>query len=232
MVVNSCYMRCLKTTFIILFCCQAVFSRGFPDKSIVDSLTPFYLVFHTGDLFIRTYELKVYRENNRYFASYVEPTFYVGGEIDSNWIVELDSSKILACIKFINKAKTLPKECEDSTSSIHEYDVSLGNDTIKITGECDWDSSNFYTFSGLLFKERFSELELKRSALNKRLNKQLQGEWYFTPKKELKNWDSLILSRISNSDLDCVWEFRNDSLFKSSYNSFLDLAYSNQYNGV
>jgi len=233
-------MRSLMILSFIFVFCQDAFSRSIPDKQFTDSLVPFYLIFRSGDEVVRTYELKVYKENNRCYArNSIEPEFYVGGKVDSNWTVELDSNKIKTCIKFINKARTLPKKCQELTSSITEYQIVFGNDTIKITGDCKWDSLDFFSLRDVLFKERFSELELKRLALVERLNKQLQGKWYFIPfKKEPLKMDSLILSRKNNFFSDCFWEFGIDNSFKSSCNSILDsfscnkifdLTYSNKY---
>jgi len=223
-------MRSLIIIFFMLAFYQDTFSHGNPDKPLTDSLLPFYLTYTYGYIVHFVSELKIYKENNKWYATYVEPKFYVAGAVDGDWTVDLDSNKIRECLKFINKAKTLPRTCEESTSSIHEYTIALGNDTIKIAGECEWGNSNFYGFSTTLFKERFTELEMKRLALIESLNQQLRGRWYFAPlKNKLNEWDSVVLTKSNDHNSECFWEFGNDSSFKSSCNSILDYTYSSKY---
>lgn len=77
----------------------------------------------------------------------------------------VDQFKVSKYNKFLSKAKSLPKECPELSTSIKEYTITFANDTIKIRGDCDWDSLDFFSLRQLLFKDKFEQFELKKSNL-------------------------------------------------------------------
>ncbi len=194
-----------------------------------DVLIPFFLNYSSGGVVPMSREINIYKLNSKCFASYLEPQFFIAGKGDSVWTAELDSIKILSCINFINTAKKVPNECEQ-IREYTRYQIAFEKDTIEIFGDCQWDGLDFYNLTGILFKERFSELERDRKHLVDSLSNQLKGNWYCAPlKNEHKEGDVLILARTKNADSDCLWEFGNDGLFKSNCNNTLDLSHSHEF---
>lgn len=190
----------------------------------------FNIVLYSGDEAIEKFEIKVYKMADRYFAENITPYFYYGKQTESIWTVELDQFNISNCNKFLNKAKSLPKECPQLSTSIKDYTITIEQDTLKIRGECEWDSLDFFTLRQLLFKDKFAELELKKSNLIIDLNRKLIGKWYFKPlNAELKRDDYFILTKTNDFNSECSWEFGKEYSFKSSCNNIFDFSYSNKY---
>lgn len=197
---------------------------------IGDTLTPFNIVLYSGDEAIEKFEIKVYKKDDKFYADNITPYFYFGKQTDSVWTVELDQFKVLKCNKFLSKAKSLPKECPERSTSIKDYTITFANDTIKIRGDCDWDSLDFFSLRQLLFKDKFEELELKKSNLINDLNKKIIGKWYFKPlKTDLKRDDYFVLTKTNDFNSECRWVFGKEHSFKSSCNKILDFTYSDKY---
>jgi hypothetical protein len=185
---------------------------------------------YSGDESIQKFEIKVYSKADKYYADNISPYFYFGKQTDSVWTVELDQFKIAKCNQFLSKAKLIPKECPKLSTSIEHYIITFAKDTIKIRGECDWDSLDFFSLQRLLFKDKFEQLELKKLNIVNNLNKKLIGKWYFKPlKKELKKDDYFILTKTNDFNSECSWEFGNQLSFKSSCNKVFNLMYSDKY---
>lgn len=219
----------LPTLFFLFIAPKSLDIKTYSTNT-TDSLVPFHLILYSGDEYVEQYEMNIYKKSNKYYADNISPSFYVGKKSDSVWTVELDSNKIVTCIKFINKAKLLPKECESVSTSIKDYTIAFAYDTIKIRGDCDWDGLDFFKFRKILFQDKFSDLELRRKTNIENLNAQLTGRWYFKPlTTSLKRDDYFTLTRIHNSPSDCYWEFRDTDSFKNSCNTMLDFTYSNLY---
>jgi hypothetical protein len=185
---------------------------------------------YSGDEAIQKFEIRVYKKADKFYADNITPYFYYGMDTDSVWSVELDQSKISTCSKFLNKAKSLPKECPERSTSIKDYTVTFSKDTLKIKGDCEWDSLDFFSLRQLLFKDKFQALELKKSTLVNDLNKKLIGKWYFEPLKTApKKDDYLILTKSNDFNSECSWEFGKEHTFKSSCNKIFDFTYSDKY---
>jgi len=198
--------------------------------TIGDTLTPFNIILYSGDEAIQKFEIKVYSKADKYFADNISPFFYFGKKTDSVWTVELDQFKVSQCNKFLRKAKSLPKECPERSSSIKDFTITFAKDTIKIRGDCDWDSLDFFSLRQLLFKDKFDELELKKSNLINGLNKKVIGKWYFkTLKTEPKRDDYFVLTKTNDFNSECSWEFGKENSFKSSCNKVFDFTYSDKY---
>ena len=195
-----------------------------------DTLTPFNVVLYSGDEAIQKFEIKVYKTDDKFYADNLSPYFYFGKQTDSVWTVELDQFKISKCNEFLSKAKSLPKECPERSTSIKEYTVTFANDTIKIKGDCEWDSLDFFSLRQLLFKDKFEQLELKKSNLINDLNKKVIGKWYFKPLvTELKRDEYFVLTKNNDFNSECSWIFGNEYSFNSSCNKVLAFTYSDKY---
>jgi hypothetical protein len=195
-----------------------------------DTLTPFNIVVYSGDEAIEKFEINVYKKADKFYADNITPYYYYGKQTDSIWTIELDQFKISTCNKFLNKAKSLPKECPEFSSSIKDYTIALINDTIKIKGDCNWDSLDFFSLRQLLFKDKFQELESKKTNLINDLNNKIIGKWYFKPLSLPPNrGEYFILTRNNDLNSECYWEFGNEYLFKSSFNKYFGFKYSDKY---
>lgn len=215
----------------ILFSCgQTGTENNLVRKSLSDSLSPFDVIVYHGDEAVEKLEINVYIRDNKFYADNVFPTYSINGSKSIVWTVELDNYKILNCIKFIQKAKALPKECPNNSTSITEYIISFSNDTVKINGNCQWDTLDFFQLRKILFKENYAEEAQKKVNQINNLNKKLFGKWYYKPlTSEPKRGEYLILTKTNEFNSECFWEFGNEYLFKSSCNKFLDLTYSDKY---
>jgi hypothetical protein len=195
-----------------------------------DTLTPFNVLLYSGDEAVQKFEIRVYSKADKYYADNISPYFYFGKQTESVWTVELDQLKLSICNKFLNKAKSLPNECPVQSTSIKDYTITYAKDTIKIKGDCEWDSLDFFSLRHLLFKDKFEELELKKSKLIDDLNRKVIGKWYFKPlKTEPKGDDDFILTKTNDFNSECNWEFGNEQSFKSSCNKIFDFTYSDKY---
>ena len=195
-----------------------------------DTLTPFNIVLYSGDEVVQKFELNFYKKFGKYYADNITPYFYSGKNSDSVWTTELDKSKLAACNKFLSRAKLLPKKCPEISSSVSYYTISYAKDTLRISGDCDWDSLDFFALRQQLFKERFLELESKRARLINALSKKVTGKWYFRDVKlKYKRGDSIILTKVSTPHSNCSWEFGAEHSFKTNCNKSFNLAYSKEY---
>ena len=157
----------ISTIFFLANCGTISADNNTTTTTICDSVPSFKIVLYSGDEAIQKFEIRVYKKANKFFAENISPYFYYGKQTDSVWTVELDQFKISNCNKFLTKAKSLPKECPKLSSSIKDYTITIGQDTLKIRGDCEWDSLDFFSLRQLLFKEKFEELELKKSNLRR-----------------------------------------------------------------
>jgi hypothetical protein len=122
-------------------------------KSGKDKLIPFDAVLISGDIVIRKYEINIYEKQDTFYADNISPGSYFNREEDSIWTIMLDESKILYSRKFLDKAKTLPAECPQVSSSIKDLTITFGKETLKIKGDCKWDSLDFFKWREILFKD-------------------------------------------------------------------------------
>jgi hypothetical protein len=206
------------------------FSRQIYSTGNTDTLTTFHLIHYSGDEAVKRYEMRIFKQSNKYYAEYISPLFYVGTRIDTGWKVELGNEKIQECIKFLSIAKNLPHECEEISSSVEDYEIMFTNDTLKIKGDCNWTGLDFFGLTQILFKDRLLELEMARKRAINSLNTKIAGKWYFSPlSKRPKMDDYIILTRANSFQSNCFWEFGDNNNFKSSCNEFLDLTHSVKY---
>ncbi|MCF8451360.1 MAG: hypothetical protein K9G49_15915 [Taibaiella sp.] len=195
-----------------------------------DTLTPFKITYTSGEEGYGKSEINIYKQNNKYYARNVAPYFFIGTKTDSIWVSELSQDKIQTCIELLNRAKNLPEECPETSSATKEYQITYGNNTIKIRGDCDWEDLDFINFRSQLFYEKFAILEAKRLALIDSLNKQLRGKWHFIPFKNMFNrGDILLLKKVADADYSCTWQMGESSTFSSTCNDVLNLSYSIRY---
>lgn len=220
----------ISTILLLANCGTKTSDNKKSTMTIGDTLTQFNILLYSGDEAIEKFEIKVYCKGDKYFADNISPYFYFGKQTDSVWTVELDQFKVSQCNKFLSKAKSLPKECTERSSSIKDYTITFAKDTIKIRGDCDWDSLDFFSLRQLLFKDKFEELELKKSNLINGLNKKVIGKWYFKPLiAEPKRDDYFVLTKTNDFNSECIWEFGKEHSFKSSCNKVFDFTYSDKY---
>ncbi len=224
-------MYSLLLVVVVLFSCGQSHTEGTAiRKSLCDSLTPFDVILYQGDEAIEKSEINVYQKDNKLYADNVFSGHFSDGHL-TVWTTELDEDKITTCIKFVEKAKTLPGECPNNSTSVTQYIISFPKDTIRIRGNCQWDTLDFYKLRDILFRKNYAEEAQKKTDRIHDLSKKLMGRWYFTSlKSEPKQDDPFILTRANDNNQACFWEFGNDSSFKSSStDKYMNLSYSKKY---
>lgn len=232
-----CKCTVLKTKLLVLlFIMFAVFNvlkspaKQAPIANKTDTLTPFHLIFYYGDERVQRFEINVYKKLDKYYADNISPLFYVGNHVDSTWSIILDKNKIMTCIKFIKKARSLGRICKNNSSSVIEYEIASAKDTIRITGNCDWNGLDFFALREILFRDRILNNKLENESEIRHLNSKLIGKWYFIPLvKELKNGASFNMTKTNNSKMNCFWEFGNGYSFRSTCNDILDFTNTKKY---
>jgi len=193
-------------------------------------LAPFTVTFISGEETPETCEIRVFIDHGKVFATNVSPIFYVGAKPTPAWTRELTPDKIKTCQKFLDRARTFTEECPITSTVPKSYTIVTGNETLSITGDCDWEDIDFLYLRGILFYEDFAKLEQERAALRKDLHNQLSGTWYFAPiTAKPEKGDILVLSRTATPGQTCTWQFSESNYFKSSCNEVLNLAYSIKY---
>jgi hypothetical protein len=217
------YFVIILTLFILFLSCKTTVNGQ-------DKLPSFTVWYIHGDNSVRTNEIKVYIKDEKYYADNIMPVFYYGNQTDSVWTTELDQAKKIACHRFISKAKKLPRECPPRCVCVEDYYIVFSDDTIRISGGCNWGNLDFLGFRGKLFKEHFVDLEVKRENLINDLNKKLMGKWYFAPlNSPLIRGDTLELTKINDNKPNNFWEFSKHNAFSCSKDDFLSLQYSKEY---
>lgn len=208
-------MKYIATIFLfILLACET--------RQPNHKLPAFNLTFISGCNAITTSKINVYFRDDKYFADHTSPTYFNGQQIDSLWTVELNVEQINACIKFLDKAKSLPKKCDRFSSVENRYIIAIGKDTLDINGDCNWDNLDFSFLDKQLFAVNHLDIENKKNAFIADLNKKLIGKWYLQPLKEkLKRDDKITFSR--NKISDCCWEFGDTNSLKGNCNKMLDI---------
>jgi hypothetical protein len=141
-------------------------------------LPQFRLTFISGCNAITNSKINVYIKENKYFADHISPTYFDGEKIDSLWTVELNQDQIDACIKFLNKAKSLPNKCDQFGSSENLHIIVIENDTIEINGDCNWENLDFHFLDRKLFVEKHLAIEERKKSFIDKLDKELSGKWY------------------------------------------------------
>jgi|GEM_PF-6748275 len=194
------------------------------------TLTPFNVVLYTCGEVNQRHELNIYTQDNKYYADNVSPYYYIGKRTDSVWTVELDQFRISTCNKFLDKIRSLPKECPVLSTCITRHIITSASDTIIIRGDCNSDSLDFFAFRQIIFQDKFNELELKKSNLIDNLNRSILGTWYYKPfKSSPKHGDYLVLTKANDFVSKCSWEFGTEHSFRSSCNEVLDFTYTEKY---
>ncbi len=195
-----------------------------------DTLPHFRLVYSFGDEGTDKYEINIYKKGGKYYADNISPVFYVGSRSTGAWSAELNAGKIAACLTFLGRMRSQPEECPEVSTSIKDYLVTTGTETIHVRGDCDWDGMDFFDLRSALFTEKFADLDARRLALGDSLSRKLTGKWYFAPiKTKFKAGEYFTLSRAPGPGLSCTWQFGVNSSFKSSCNDVLNLEYSTRY---
>ena len=220
-----------KYSLLVLLFSNLLVSISFAQNSSKNNggLEPFYLSYGHGDLDFHTEEIRVYDSAGKFYAENIDQIFYLGDKSYGPWTTELSSAQIATCSAFINKAKSLPGKCPEETSINHEYTIGFAEDTIRISGECDWEGLGFDSLRKILFQKQFAELEMNRRKLINELNAAIVGKWYFEPLKAApKEGDILVLTKVPNNP-DCFWDFGSGYSFKSSYTTFSDLTHMDKY---
>lgn len=159
-------------------------------------LPQFKLTFISGCNAITKSKINVYIKDNKYFADHISPTYFDGQKIDSLWTIELNQDQIDACIKFLNKAKSLPNKCDRFSSSENHHIIVIEKDTIDINGDCNWENLDFHFLDKKLFVEKHLEIEERKKSFIANLDKELSGKWYLqTLKNDLHREDIISFSK-------------------------------------
>lgn len=194
------------------------------------SLIPFTIVYSAGGEGKVRCEIRVYKKADKFYADNITPFFYYGRRTDGKWTVELDKAKIETCNRFLEKAKKLPKGSSFQSRSDEEYTISCSFETLYISGDYEWDGLDFYSLRKILFKEKFAELEVKKSNSLNNLNRKLKGRWYIKPMTSKPKWgDIFILTKTDIYKSGCFWDFGDNYAFKSYSKKYLNVTYSKRY---
>jgi len=161
-----------------------------------NKLPAFNLTYISGCNAITRSKISIYYKDDKYFADHTSPTYFDGNNTDSLWTIELNTKQIDACIKFLDNAKSLPRKCDQFSSSENHHIIIINKDTIDINGDCDWNNLDFQFLDQQLFKTKHSEIEEKKKIFLENLDKKLTGKWFLQPSnKDLKRDDILTFSR-------------------------------------
>ena len=182
-------MKYLLLSFALLhfFSCSSPTDKRLPK---------FDLTFISGCNSITKSKINVYRKGSKYFADHTSPSYFDGRKIDSLWTIELNEIQINACIKFLDKAKSLPGKCDRSSSVENHHIVVIDLDTIDINGDCNWQNLDFDFLDQQLFGKKHSEINENKKSYIATLDKDLAGKWYLQPLTgELQRDDLVIFSK-------------------------------------
>lgn len=169
-------------------------------KAINETLKPFEVEFISGCNAINHSKIKVYLKDEYYYAEHLSPTYFDGQKIDSLWTIKLNQDQTHACMQFLDKAKSLPSNCDRNrnhfSSSENHHIILIDKEIIDINGECNWENLDFEFLDTQLFGTKHSEIEKRKKLYLINLDKELEGKWYLQPlKKDLQRDDVLTYSR-------------------------------------
>lgn len=206
--------------FIFISCFQ---------KQPNEKLPAFKLTFISGCASITKSKINVYIKDNKYYADHTSPTYFDGHNIDSILTVELSEKQINACLEFLDKAKSLPRECKRFSSVENHHIIIIDQDTIDINGDCAWNNLDFHYLDKQLFGAKHLEIERRKNIFIQNLEKQILGTWYLQPFKQiLKKDDIITLSRNKISDSYLV--FGDSSTVNGNCRQLLDITDLKRYN--
>jgi hypothetical protein len=134
---------------------QTTSKEYFIDSTGKDTLKPFQVVFSTGDEVVVKYKITVYYKGSNLYASRT-------ARGDSIGETKLNYKQASACFNFLKKAKSLPNHCQNFSTSIKAYIIVLGNKTIKINGNCDWDGFDYFYLESQLRSNDANGKEIKK----------------------------------------------------------------------
>lgn len=184
-------MKYLIITFITFFLVNWT-------APINNELPQFSVEYIYGCNVITKSQINVYIKENKYFAEHSSPTYFDGQKVVSLGTIKLNADLIESCFKFLNKAKSLPKKCERFSSSENHHIIIIGNDTIDIDGDCNWENLDFQFLDQNLFGEKHLEIVKKKDSFLIDLHKKLSGTWYMEPLKNKLKRDDIITFSKSN----------------------------------
>ncbi len=201
----------IKKPFLLVLVTYAFILSSFNQKDN-NTIKPFEVEFISGCNAVTHSKIKVYQAEGKYFAEHISPTYFDGAGIDSLWRIELTKEQINDCNRFLNKAKSLSGKCDHFSSVENHHIIFIGNDTIDIDGDCDWDNLNFRFLDEKLFGEKHSTLEGRKKQFISDLHKKLMGKWYIDKEQNNLNKNDIVIFRKDRTS-DFVWEFKeNDKL--------------------
>lgn len=178
-------------------------------------IKPFEVEFISGCNAITHFKIRVYQQEGKYFADHTSPTYFDGVKVDSLWRIQLTEEQINDCNSFLNKAKSLPRKCDRFSSVENHHIIFIGNDTIDINGDCDWDNLGFRFLDEKLFGEKHIALESRQKQFITDLHKKLIGKWYVDTQQNNLNRDDIVTFRKDKTS-DFCWEFKSDSKLKGN----------------
>ncbi|WP_314509571.1 hypothetical protein [Xanthocytophaga agilis] len=187
----------------------------------------FQSTFLVGDEDVIRHKLRVYCKDRQTWADKLLPNYYYGDRTDSVWHVKLNHKQIKLCNDFLQKARSLPQQCEQHFTFFTS--VITPTDTLIIQGECEWGKLGYHRVEHELFKQSFKRLKRNRDALEDQLTSTLNGRWYITVLSDT-GADRLILHRLpSGSNKYCSWNFSSKYSFKSDCSTILPMPFSKKY---
>lgn len=191
-------------------------------------LPQFKLTFISGCNAITKSQINVYIKDNKYFADHISPTYFDGQKIDSLWTIELNKDQINACIKFLDKAKSLPSKCDRFSSVENHHIIIIDKDTVNINGDCNWENLDFNFLDKQLFHTKHLEIEQKKKSFINNLDKNLYGKWYLQPLRNGIKRDDVVTfskSKVTNNYL----EFGYNNLIKGNCKELLSISNLKRY---
>jgi hypothetical protein len=125
----------------------------------------------------------------------------------------------------------LPPTCPSPACEgcIEAYEISFAKDSINIQGACQWDSLDFRHLQRILFREKFEEIELRRSSRLKALNNVLPGKWYPELSESIFKKGERIAFRKSKENSKCYWQFGPGNTFVNTCKKMMGLAESRDF---